>query len=126
MQNEFISRADIRRVEKSIEEETIRLGQKDGESVLAWAQRLEAQGALLAFKPANDTPPNGSNLDSDVFVLIIQTKYMREKWEEWGDDFAGLDATHNTSHYDGMSLFTLMCRDRWGHGRLLSVLYFLL
>lgn len=86
------------------------MGRKDGESVLAWVSRLERQGALLAFKASNDAPPAGYQLDSKVFILIIQTDYMREKWNEWGADFAGLDATHNTSHYEGMSLFTHVSR----------------
>ncbi|KAJ3779843.1 hypothetical protein GGU10DRAFT_243477, partial [Lentinula aff. detonsa] len=95
--NKFISRADVRRMEKLVEEENIRLGKKDGESVLAWARRLESEGSLLAFKASNAPPPPGSSVNETAFIFIIQTKYMREKWNEWGNDFAGLDATHNTS-----------------------------
>lgn len=28
----------------------------------------------------------------------------------------GIDATHNTTYYENMSLFTVLVRDRWGHG----------
>jgi hypothetical protein len=35
---------------------------------------------------------------------------------EHGKNFAGIDATHNTTQYENVSLFTVMVRDRWGHG----------
>ena len=28
----------------------------------------------------------------------------------------GIDATHNTTQYEGVSLFTVIVRDAWGHG----------
>jgi len=37
-------------------------------------------------------------------------------WRKHGKEFAGLDATHNTTQYDNMSLFTLIARDDWGRG----------
>lgn len=40
----------------------------------------------------------------------------RECWQSLGHTYAGIDATHNTTHYENMSLFTLMVQDKWGHG----------
>ena len=47
---------------------------------------------------------------------MIQTKYQREVFERYGHTFAGLDATHNTTHYENTSLFTVVVHDQWGHG----------
>ena len=114
--SEFCTRADIRCIEKKIEEETIRLATQDGESVLRWVNVLRARGHYVLIKTSNNESPPNSNLDKDTFVLIIQTKYQQECWKKHGHRYAGIDATHNTTHYENMSLFTLLVRDRWGHG----------
>ncbi|KAJ7673456.1 hypothetical protein B0H17DRAFT_947186 [Mycena rosella] len=114
--NEFITAADIRQIEKDIEAETICLDAQDGQSTVEWVDNLRKHGELLGFKGSSDAPPSSSSLATDTFALCVQTKYQRECWTKWGGKFAGLDATHNTTHYQGMSLFTVMVRDEWGHG----------
>jgi hypothetical protein len=113
----FATRADVRRIQKMIEEEAIRLASQDGTSVLEWVKKLEAEGHFVILKRSDQPPPTGSDLEDDSFVLIIQTKYQRECWQKFGSKFAGIDGTHNTTHYEGMTLFTLMVRDQWGHGQ---------
>jgi hypothetical protein len=115
-QNDFITCADIRRIQKGIEEETIRLAKQDGASILKWVEKLKSDGHYVFIKTSAGPPPPSSNLDRDVFLLIIQTKYQQECWQKHGGRFAGIDATHNTMQYKDMNLFTLMVRDRWGHG----------
>lgn len=119
----FCTRADIRRVEKMIEEETIRLAPSDGASVLKWIEVLEERDCFVKLKARNDPPLPESGLEKDVFVLIIQTKYQCKYWWEHGQHFAGIDATHNTTHYKNMNLFTLLVRDPWGHGSEISCFY---
>ena len=48
---------------------------------------------------------------------MIQTKYQKEVFRKYGHTFAGLDATHNTTHYENTSLFTVIVCDQWGHGK---------
>lgn len=115
--SEFCTRAVVRRIEKRIEEETIRLATQDGESVLRWVNVLQARGHYILIKTSNNEPPPNSNLNKDVFILIIQMKYQQECWKKHGHCFAGIDAMHSTTHYENMSLFTLLVRDRWGHGK---------
>jgi hypothetical protein len=95
---------------------SIRLHAQDGPSIVLWVEKLRGEQALLAFKMSCDVPPAQSFLARDVFVLIIQTKYQKEMFHTIGHTFLGLDATHNTTHYENVSLFTLIARDRWGHG----------
>lgn len=71
--------------------------------------------SVLAFKSAADAPPEGSQLAADDFVLILQDSYQKELFERHGPRFAGIDATHNTTYYKGMLLFTIIVRDEWGH-----------
>lgn len=107
----------IRFPQRMLEAENIRLDANDGESVLQWVERLRESGEVLAFKSSTCAVPKGSNLAADAFVLVIQTKYQQEMYRKWGNEFIGIDATHNTTHYEKMSLFTIMVRDQWGHGK---------
>ena len=95
----FCTRADVCRIEKMIEQDTVRLAPQDGPSVLKWIERLREAGHYVEFKGSYDPPPPHSNVENNAF-------------------FAGIDATHNTTHYENMSLFTLLVRDKWGHGTL--------
>jgi hypothetical protein len=102
-----------------IESEEIRLHPNDGESVVQWVEHLRKAGEILAFKSGADPAPKGSGLAVDSFVLMIQTRYQKEVFEKYGHAFVGIDATHNTTHYENMSLFTVIVRDHWGHGEIL-------
>lgn len=105
------------RYQQVIESEQIRLHRNDGESVLQWVERLHSEREILGFKSSADSAPKDSGLAENAFVLMIQTKYQKEIYEKYGHTFAGLDATHNTTHYENTSLFTVVVRDRWGHGK---------
>ena len=102
--------------QRGIESEQIRLHRNDGESVLQWVERLREDGDILGFKSSADPAPKDSSLAENAFVLMIQTQYQREIFGKYGHTFVGLDATHNTTHYENTSLFTVIVRDRWGHG----------
>ncbi|KAJ6592498.1 hypothetical protein B0H19DRAFT_921216 [Mycena capillaripes] len=69
--NEFIQLQDIRRIEKAIEAETVRLHPDDGESTVRWVEKLRSEGKLLGFKAKSDPPPPGSGLDPDTFTLML-------------------------------------------------------
>ena len=116
--NQFATRADVRRIQKTIEEELIRLAAQDGASVLEWVKQLRERGHFVELKTSAEPPPANSYLERNSFILIIQTRYQRECWGKHGSRFAGIDATHNTTHYENMSLFTLLIRDPWGQGKL--------
>lgn len=115
--DEFVQMADILRIQKLLEKETIRLHSNDGLSSLKWIEALKKDGSILAFKSSSDPPPEGSGLAPDVFVLCIQTTYQKQLFSRLGHHFSAIDATHNTTHYENTSLFTVLNRDKWGHGK---------
>lgn len=114
--NEAITLADIRRIEKNIEAENIRLDQDDGRSTFAWAENLHEKGHLLGFKSVSCPVPSGSGLASDTFCLMVQTDWQRTMFDEHGKNLMCIDATHNTTMYENLNLTTLIVRDKWGHG----------
>ncbi|PPR02766.1 hypothetical protein CVT24_002240 [Panaeolus cyanescens] len=116
VRDDFVNIKDVRRIQKILEQKNVRLAPTDGPSVLKWVQQLQDQGHFVFLKASNSAPPPQSNLAADVFILIIQTRYQSECWEKHGRRFGAIDGTHNTTHYENMTLFTLIAWDRWGHG----------
>lgn len=86
--------------------------------MLEWVAWLCKDDAVLAFKSGPDAALKDLNLADNAFVLIMQSTFQRRVFEQNGHAFAGLDATHNTTHYENMSLFMVIVQDRWGHGML--------
>ena len=108
--------SDIYRIHKEIEAENVHRHTKDSLSVLEWVECCHKEGPLLAFKASSDPGLEGFSLQPGTFVLCIQTRYQCECFAKHGNFFAGIDATHNMTYYENMSLFTILVQDRWGHG----------
>ncbi|KAJ7470045.1 hypothetical protein B0H11DRAFT_1634302, partial [Mycena galericulata] len=94
---EFIQLRDVRRIQKDIQAENIRLDPDDGISTLRWVERLRAKGHLLGFKSKTDPPPPSSGLASDVFTLMFQTDWQRKMFAKYGKAVLCIDATHNVT-----------------------------
>ncbi|KAJ7687756.1 hypothetical protein B0H17DRAFT_1203460 [Mycena rosella] len=72
----------------------------------------------MFFKSSSEPPSPDSDVDSDTFMLGIQTPSQRKCFRTLGHDFTGLDATHNMMYYNGMLLLTVIVHDRQGHEEL--------
>jgi hypothetical protein len=101
---------------RALEEEKIRLHPEDGISTKLWIDRFKASNVLVFNKDKLSHPPPGSGLDQDLFILCIQTKFQLDAFRRIGNGFIGIDATHNITQYQDLLLFTIIARDRWGHG----------
>jgi len=99
-----------------IEEETICLHNEDGISMKLWMDRLEQENIHVFLKDKISDPPPGSNLDTDTFVMCIQTPFQVDMFRRLGNGFIRIDATHNVTQYPNFLLFTIIARDRWGCG----------
>lgn len=115
-----MTRADIRAIEVAIEAEKVHLEKDDAGSTLAWVKKLEAEGSLLGFKGCNDPSPEGSNIASDTFFLAIQTPWQQSVHDTIAEYVLCIDGTHNTTQYYNCNLYTILGRDKWGHGGLIA------
>lgn len=107
--DELITLADVRRIEKAIEAETIRLDHDDGKSVFLWAKRLRASDSLLGFKSCACPVPPDSKLEADAFVLMVQTPSQRDQFHCYRNKaIVFIDRTHNTTMYQNMILTTIL------------------
>ena len=111
---------DINCIQRIIQDEDIWLDENDVISIKVWATQLQQEGAKITLIDKIDAPPPGSGLSPDTFVFCIQTKFQKDQFQEIGNGFLGIDATHNTTQYMGLQLFTVIARDRWGHGAIRS------
>lgn len=93
-----------------------RFARDDGDSVRRWVEKLRASNSLLAFKGCNDPVPEGSDIPTDTFFLAIQTPWQREIHDEIAESVLCIDGTHNTTQYYNCNLYTVLGRDKWGHG----------
>jgi len=99
-----------------IEQECIRLHLEDAISTRLWVDRLKADNINIFYKDRLDSSPIGSRLQQDTFVLCIQTGFQIDVFRRLGNGWIGIDATHNTTQYQDLQLFSIVARDRWGHG----------
>lgn len=104
-----------------MEDLKICLDDNDVISCQLWLLQLQQGSDHCVLKDIVDPPPVGSGLSEESFVMCIQTKFQRDCFLALGMDFMSIDATHNTTQYAGLQLFTLLVRDLWGHGTLCGI-----
>ena len=120
--DKYIKMNDINRISKALDREKIRLHPRDEVSIRKWLDILRLEGANTFCKDKLDHSPLGSGLSEDLFCLVLQTKFQSDMFRELGNALICIDATHNTTCYSGVSLFTIMVRDHWGHGKRIPFL----
>jgi hypothetical protein len=115
--DKYIQMDDINRVARALDRQKIRLDPKDEASIRKWIDILRLEGTNVFYKDKLDRAPLGSGLSEDVFCLVFQTRFQSEMFQRLGNALLCIDATHNTTCYSGLPLFTIMARDHWGHGK---------
>jgi hypothetical protein len=118
--DKFADFSDVSRVARVLDAETVRLHPQDGVSVKLWVERLREENILVFYKDRLDASPPGLQMHEKDILLCIQTPYQLDAFRRLGHGFIGIDATHNTTQYDGIMLYTMIARDDWGHGALAS------
>ena len=117
--DKFITPKDVNRMARVLDDEKIRLHPEDAISTKLWVDRLKADNTLVFYKDKIGLPPPDSRLDQDLFILCIQTEFQLDAFRHLGNEFIGIDATHNITQYQDLLLFTIIARDHWGHGESL-------
>jgi hypothetical protein len=113
----FISPQDIARMARYHDNDKICLHPEDAISIRLWIDKLKSDNAQIFYKDKIDPPPRDSTLHEDVFVICFQTAFQVDAFRRLGGGFIGIDATHNITYYQDLLLFTIVARDRWGHGK---------
>ena len=114
--DQLIALEEVNRLAQVLENDRIRLHPDDAISTQLLIAQLSHQGHLTYYKDKQD-PAIDSGLPADAFVLCIQTDFQLDAFQRLGNGFIGIDATHNTTQYRDLLLFTIVARDHWGHGK---------
>jgi hypothetical protein len=114
--DQLIALQEVNYVAQVHENDKIRLHPDDALSTRLLLEHLASEGANIFYKDKQDRAPIDSRLPDDAFVLCIQTSFQLDAFRRLGNGFIGIDATHNVTQYQDLLLFTIIARDRWGHG----------
>ena len=109
--DESIQMNDINHISRALDQEKICLDPKDKISIDKWLDILRLDVANTFCKEKLQAAPLGSGLAEDVFCPFLQTRFQFEMFQELGNALICIDATHNTSCYAELPLFTIMARD---------------
>ena len=103
---------------------TIRLSVDDGESIEFWVKHFQEEDAVLCYKHCSYPAPPGSGISPATFFLMIQTEWQRGMAEEIGNWMLQIDGTNNVTEYLNLNLYTILGKDKWGHGKPLILRVF--
>jgi len=114
--DQLIALEEVNRIAQVLENDKIRLHPDDTVSTRLLMEQLSSKGTLTFYKDKQDRALIDSRLPDDAFVLYIQTSFQLDAFQRLSNGFIGIDATHNTTQYQDLLLFTIIARDQWGHG----------
>ena len=115
--DQLIALKEVNCMARVLENKEIRLHPDDAVSTRLLIEQLSGEGTHTFYKDKQDRAPIDSRLPDDAFVLCIQTSFQLDTFRRLGDHgFIGIDATHNTTQYQDLLLFTIIAKDHWGHG----------
>ncbi len=115
--DQLIAIKEVNQIARVLDNDKIRLHPDDAVSTRLMMEQLADQGTLTFYKDKQDRAPIDSGLPEDAFVLCIQTSFQLDAFRCLGNNFIGIDATHNITQYQDLLLFTIIARDRWGQGK---------
>jgi hypothetical protein len=108
---------DVSQMSRAVEQETIHLHPEDAIFIKLWMDRLKEDNMNVFYKDKLTPPPPASRLQEDTFILCVQTPFQIKAFQCLKDGgFISIDAMHNVTHFQDVLLFTIIARDRWGHG----------
>ena len=96
--------------------ETIRLHPEDVISLRLWVKRFREENIRVFYKDKIDPSPPDLSMHEDHLIVCLQTQFQLDAFWRLGSQFIGIDATHNTTIYLDMMLYTIIVQDKWGHG----------
>ena len=128
----------VRNLMDSTENNHSRLHEADSASVRMWAECMQRDGSLLAFKEVGsetillkdesveggyvEKPVNGLGLAADDFMLSFQTprQAAADRMKEFMEKFIATDSTHHTTKFNNYQLFVMLVADEQNRGEPVS------
>ena len=111
------SKKDIYNIRKALNVYNVEKHSSDPISVDIWVSQLQKHddyNPVLYYKQQGKTDDSG-HLDTDDFLLCLQTEFQLDMLKEFGNRAICVDSTHGTNQYNFL-LITLLIIDEFGEG----------
>ena len=112
-----MSRRDILNAKCRIQDQSIIRHTDDATSVqlAVTALQKEEYNPILYFKPQHSEDPQLPQFAKDSFILVLQTDFQRQLYQQFSYKILCIDSTHGTNAYK-FKLITLMVPDDFAAG----------
>ena len=116
----FLTTQDVRNIKRKVQENIIIKHEDDATSVSLAVEELRQEpfNPVLAFKPQGVELPEFPLLPKQTFLLVIQTKFQMQLFQQHASKVICIDSTHGTNAYR-FRLITCIVPDDFGHGKSL-------
>lgn len=114
----FLTKSDIRNIRVKVDDRIIKRHEDDATSVSMIVAELEQESfnPILIFKPQGKVDQTLS-LESNSFVLAIQTQFQMELYRKHVSTIMCIDSTHGTNQYR-FKLISVIVPDDQGKGKV--------
>ena len=113
----LLQHKDIHNIERIFKLEGGQRHHDDATSVAAWVEEMRGMGegnVVLYYKPQG-TSDDKTGLQTDDFIIVLQTPVQAEMLKKIGGKVVCVDATQGTNAYE-FKLITLLVVDEYGEG----------
>ena len=111
------AKKDLDNIMKSFGINEVQKHPDDQESVRAWVEDWSnsENNPVLFQKYQGEPPPDGYNLTTDDFMIVLQSPFQKEMAHKFARNGICIDATHGTTGYDFL-LTSVVVIDEYGEG----------
>ena len=116
----FITKSDIRNIRVKVDDRIVKRHDDDETSVTMMVAELQQEpfNPIVIFKPQGSKDDSHPALQTDSFVLVIQTQFQMEVYQKYASTILCIDSTHGTNQYR-FKLVSVVVPDEYGKGKLL-------
>lgn len=113
----LVKRRDILNIKCRVQDQSVIRHKDDATSVQLAVTTLQQEeyNPVLYYKPQHSEDQEFPQLSKDSFVLIIQTEFQKQLYQQFSHKIMCIDSTHGTNAYK-FKLVTLMVPDDFAAG----------
>lgn len=116
----FLAKSDIRNIKVKVDDRIVKRHDDDATSVTMMVAELQQEpfNPVVIFKPQGSKVDSHPSLQTDSFVLVLQTQFQMELYQKYASTILCIDSTHGTNQYR-FKLISIVVPDEYGKGKLL-------
>ena len=115
----FITKSDLRNIRVKVDDRIVKRHDDDATSVTMMVAELQQEpfNPIVIFKPQSSKDDSHPALQTDSFVLVIQTQFQMELYQKYASTILCIDSTNGINQYR-FKLISVVVPDDYGKGKL--------